>query len=106
MNIEEKPAPFTTDGCSGGMSWTYGILFNKDLPWHGACVEHDRAYWYGGTAAQRKAADVKLMHDVAENGYPTIGKLMYYAVRVGGHPLLPTPWRWGYGWAYPRKYTN
>jgi hypothetical protein len=28
------------------------------------------------------------------------------AVRVFGHPLLPLPWRWGYGWRWPRGYEN
>jgi hypothetical protein len=29
---------------------------------------------------------------------------MYYGVRVGGHPLLPFPWRRGYGWDWPYRY--
>ena len=29
---------------------------------------------------------------------------MLAGVRVGGTPYLPTPFRWGYGWPYPRFY--
>jgi len=30
--------------------------------------------------------------------------LMLAGVRVGGTPFLPTEFRWGYGWSYPRFY--
>jgi hypothetical protein len=34
-----------------------------------------------------------------------MSSLFYAAVRVGGTPWLPTPWRWGYGWdEWPRGY--
>lgn len=33
-----------------------GTLGNKDL-WEECCVEHDIAYWQGGTVAERLAAD-------------------------------------------------
>ena len=30
---------------------------------------------------------------------------MYAVVDIGGHPWLPTPWRWGYGWDdWPKNY--
>jgi hypothetical protein len=29
---------------------------------------------------------------------------MSVGVFVGGTPFLPTPFRWGYGWPYPRGY--
>jgi hypothetical protein len=29
---------------------------------------------------------------------------MFAGVRVGGSPYFPTPFRWGYGWSYPRGY--
>jgi hypothetical protein len=96
--------PFTTDGCSGGMSWIYKKIFRKPPPWEDDCVKHDRAYHAGGTRAERRKADIELMSDVAKRGYPNLAYAMYVAVRVGGHPLLPTPWRWGYGYDYPKAY--
>lgn len=102
MTNKTPPKPFATDGCSGGMSWFYAKLTGgKKLPWHGCCVEHDKAYWQGGgTGADRLLADAKLAKCVADNGYPIWGRLMFWGVHFGGHPWLPTPWRWGYGWPY------
>ena len=97
--------PFTTDGCSGGLSFAWRLLFGSVTPWEDCCIEHDRVYWRGGTAASRRAADRALLACVRKKGYPAVGILLWAAVRVGGHPLLPLPWRWGYGWKYPRPYT-
>jgi hypothetical protein len=96
--------PFTTDGCSGGMTWAWRKVVRSDPPWERACVEHDYAYWQGGSKRDRKLADKMLYLRVLNNGHALIGCLMYWAVRIGGHPLLPFPWRWGYGWKYPRGY--
>jgi hypothetical protein len=96
--------PFTTDGCSGGMTWLWDILFKKEPPWNDLCVKHDAAYWAGGTAKQRWDADTTLMIEVAQRGYPIWAMLMWVGVRLGGHPLLPLPWRWSYGFKYPRCY--
>ncbi|MFO1351085.1 MAG: hypothetical protein U1F68_10605 [Gammaproteobacteria bacterium] len=87
------PKPFTTDHCTWFPDGDYG----------GCCVEHDRIYWRGGSAEARKAADRALMDCVARGGRPWLAKLMYLGVRIGGHPWLPTSWRWGYGWHWPRS---
>ena len=95
---------FTTDGCSGGMSWCWRKLFNRNPPWERLCIDHDKDYWRGGTAEDRQWADAGLLIGIAPKGYPFIAILMWLAVRIGGHPLLPFPWRWGYGWRWPRWY--
>lgn len=92
--------PFATDGCS---VFPDGTLKYKDL-WLECCVAHDKAYWLGGTYEERQAADEGLRACVARVGEPEIAKLMLQGVRVGGSPYLPTRFRWGYGWAYPRGY--
>ena len=97
--------PFTTDGCSGGMSASWRLIFRRAPPWEGECVEHDRAYHAGGTRAERVEADRILAAAVTRLGYPIIAAAMFYAVRVGGHPWWPVPWRWGYGYPWPRRYT-
>lgn len=79
-------APFTTDGCSGGLSfgWQYAShrypefadLHGETPPWESCCVTHDRAYHAGGprdaTAEQsfsaRRAADEILRQCVRETG--------------------------------------
>jgi hypothetical protein len=96
--------PFTTDGCSGGMTTAWRLILRRDPPWNDLCVEHDKVYWRGGSAAERRAADRALREAIALRGYPVTAALMWAAVRIGGHPLLPLPWRWGYGWRWPRGY--
>ena len=88
---ELPPYRFTTDGCS---LW-------PDSDWRHCCVTHDMAYWCGGTAEQRAAADKALQQCLADADKPVIGSLMRVGTRLGGLSILPFPWRWGYGWPWP-----
>jgi hypothetical protein len=92
--------PFVSDGCS---AFPDGTLAQKEL-WLECCTVHDYAYWKGGTAQQRQIADLALRECVAMVGEEAIALLMLAGVRVGGTPLLPTKFRWGYGWSYPKSY--
>lgn len=92
--------PFTSDGCS---SFPDGTIEHNEL-WLHCCRAHDVDYWQGGTKAQRLASDQRLRACVTKVGQPTIAALMLVGVRVGGTPYLPTSYRWGYGWPYPRFY--
>ena len=94
--------PFTSDGCSVFPDGTYK---EKDL-WLACCVAHDYAYWQGGTYTERLAADKDLKQCVQEVGKPNIANIMLAGVRVGGSPLFPTSYRWGYGWPYPHWYKS
>lgn len=94
--------PFKSDGCS---SFPDGTISQGNL-WQKCCIEHDKAYWVGGTKEQRKNADEELRSCVAKVGEPEIAQLMLAGVRVGGTPYLPTSFRWGYGWPFPRGYTS
>jgi hypothetical protein len=96
----DELSPFTTDGCS---SFPDGTPKNKNL-WLTCCIKHDLAYWQGGTHQQRLDADLELEQCVAKAGEPEIAKLMLQGVRAGGAPMLPTPYRWGYGWPFGRGY--
>ena len=93
-------APFSSDGCS---AFPDGTLAQKTL-WLNCCAAHDLSYWQGGSYQQRLEADQELKNCVAQTGQPEIAKLMLAGVRVGGTPLFPTSFRWGYGWGYPRGY--
>lgn len=79
------PAPFTTDGCSGGLSagWTlvaagfpeFAARHDERPPWEACCVTHDRAYHAAGGArtaeaswGARLAADEALRACVLETG--------------------------------------
>lgn len=96
----ENIDPFTSDGCS---IFPDGTFKQKEL-WLSCCIANDYAYWQGGTYVERLAADKELKQCVSKVGEPTIAKLMLTGVRVGGTPYLPTSFRWGYGWPYPRWY--
>lgn len=91
---------FSTDGCS---HFPNGTHEHKEL-WLQCCTAHDLSYWQGGTYAQRLEADKQLRECVAQVGEPAIANLMLGGVRVGGTPILPTRFRWGYGWDYMRWY--
>lgn len=94
-----KLKPFTTDGCSGGVSWFWKTILKRVLPWENACVKHDKKYWRGGTKDMRKAADLVLFQEVTKSGYPNCAILMFVAVRLFG-----SPWRWGFGYEYGHGY--
>jgi len=82
------PHHFTTDGCS---MW-------PDGNWQGCCVRHDEDYWCGGDDSAREASDQAFRQCVTETDSPLMASVMYWGVRAGGAPMLPVPWRWGYGW--------
>ncbi|AWB67276.1 hypothetical protein C2869_12860 [Saccharobesus litoralis] len=92
--------PFTTDGCS---AFPDGTLKQNQL-WLTCCTAHDMAYWQGGSYQQRKDADYALQSCVENIGEQGVAFIMLAGVRVGGTPFLPTTFRWGYGWPYPRFY--
>lgn len=83
--VQQQPgstrAPFTSDGCSGGMSdgWEYLAdafpyfkeKFGDKPPWENCCVAHDRVYWQGETQngyEKRYQADLKLKACVIDTG--------------------------------------
>ncbi|MDA0725249.1 MAG: hypothetical protein O3A82_10090 [Verrucomicrobia bacterium] len=98
---ELQLAEFKSDGCS---LFVDGTFKDREL-WKGCCVEHDVAYWKGGTAEERKAADLKFRECIRNTtGDETLALLMHEAVRAGGGPYFPTWYRWGYGWPQGRGY--
>ncbi|WP_441004332.1 hypothetical protein [Pseudocolwellia agarivorans] len=92
--------PFTSDGCS---SFPNGTFQQKEL-WLACCEKHDFDYWKGGTYEERVISDNNLKQCVSKVGEPEVALLMLAGVRVGGTPYLPTSFRWGYGWSYPKGY--
>lgn len=93
-------APFTTDGCSGGLSATWKTLaqrvpefaasFGEEPQWEACCVTHDRAYHDAGPSAlpedsfrARLEADEALMACVRTVGEEDI------ATRLAASDLEP-----------------
>jgi hypothetical protein len=99
-SLADELKPFKSDGCS---SFPNGTLEQKEL-WLSCCQKHDFDYWKGGTYKERLDSDKALESCVSKVGEPEIALLMLAGVRVGGTPFLPTSFRWGYGWPYPRFY--
>ena len=90
--------PFTSDGCS--------LFPDRDRvsgeSWCGCCLEHDYAYWRGGSEAERDSAD-RALGDCVEKrtGDAYLAKAVYRGTQRGGAGGMPTWYRWGYGW--PRR---
>ncbi len=92
---------FSSDGCS---LFPDRSMINSD-DWCDCCLEHDIAYWQGGTKEQRLRADGELRDCVLKKtGNQTLAEAMYQGVRFGGSPYFYNWYRWGYGWSYKRKY--
>lgn len=87
---QTMPENFKSDGCS----WF------PDGNYRDCCVQHDLAYFKGGSWTKRWQADKKLFQCVAAKRgfqYKILAPLMWSGVRVGGVHWLPTPFRWGFG---------
>jgi hypothetical protein len=77
---------FTTDGCT----------LSPDGNWFDCCLEHDFAYWKGGTSEERKAADKKLRECMRAKGYYVLPWVYYYGVRLFGSHFFKSGPMWGY----------
>ncbi|MEO0510886.1 MAG: hypothetical protein AAF065_13620 [Verrucomicrobiota bacterium] len=103
FKVSGELSDFTSDGCS---LFPDGSLINSD-DWCVCCMEHDIAYWKGGTEVERLAADEALRDCVLEStGDANLAEAMYLGVRMGGSPYFKNWYRWGYGWSYERKYQS
>ncbi len=84
------PADFTSDGCTHFPDGNY----------LDCCVEHDRAYFVGGSWTQRWRADKKLYQCVAAKDKfynKSVAVIMWLGVRAFGVPWLKTKASWGFG---------
>jgi hypothetical protein len=89
--------PFVTDGCSRF----------PDTEWNtSCCVEHDILYWCGGDASARREADAEFGRCVSQEKGAFVGWMMETGVRIGGHPIFPSSYRWGYGHSYRLTYPS
>lgn len=94
---------FRSDGCS---LFPDGTPLRQDL-WCECCIAHDVAYWQGGSRRQKETADLALRECVARTtGNEVLAATMYYGVVLGGSPVFPTWYRWGYGWRYGRGFRS
>jgi len=66
------------------------------------CLAHDWEYWKGGTRQDRAKADRAFRECVKKTKHGWLAWSRWFGVRIGGLGVLPTPFRWGYGWKWPR----
>jgi hypothetical protein len=92
--------PFTTDECSGGPEGTA----DEPYKWCLCCVDHDIFYWKGGTRVERRTADTTFRACVKATGATKFANQAYHVIRIFGSAWFPYPWRWGYGWRFPKGY--
>lgn len=95
--------PFTSDGCS--LSPDSAFSLSDSAQWVHCCYDHDRAYWLGGSLAEKELADLRLQQCISETGFQRIAKIYQWAVNRLGGPDSPSSFRWGYGWTSNRKYS-
>ena len=95
--------PFESDGCS---LFPDGSLLTQNV-WCECCVQHDIAYWQGGAELKKIQADKALKKCIQEKtGNDLLAEAMYQGVKLGGHPIFPNWYRWGYGWPYGRAFQS
>lgn len=101
---------FTTDGCSGYMTWLWLKVFGHVPPWNGVCVMHDAFYYFGGGKMMiagkvwpqwsipftRRDADAYLFREIKRRGFTSWAWLCWLGTRAGGSQYLPFSWRWRY----------
>lgn len=98
---------FVSDGCSLSPNSFFKVNFAQ------CCLEHDLAYWLGGTKEQKNLADSqfkmclqnKLNNDYSGKVPMRVSETYFLGVQVGGVPYLPNSFRWGYGWNVIRTAT-
>ncbi len=105
--VQNVLAPFTTDGCSmigdGATKEVDGV--KTEISWQHCCVEHDIAYWKGGTSEQRETADKKMRQCLRETGMSSEKATAFYlGVRFAQGFLTHSIFRWGNGWKYVRGF--
>jgi hypothetical protein len=90
------PKPFKYDGCT----FFPDSFLESDFTL--ACLNHDIAYWHGGTQEERAVVDQKLKAAIYESGF--FGKMVtypvYFSVRLFGDSFLTKAVSadWGFGW--------
>lgn len=98
--MEDLPPwkPEMCDGCS--VPWLFRLLIPRETTAERlSCCQHDQAYYYGGTVADRLQADLRLYQGLLDAGMPpSRADAYYWAVRWFGGPywgLGEKRWSWG-----------
>lgn len=85
---------FKTDYCT---FFPEGTPSKPDV-WKDCCLQHDLAYWTGGSKSKQDLADLELKKCVTKSSSPFFGNLMYRGVRIGHYSPIKNEGYWGNGW--------
>lgn len=80
-----------SDGCSAGISKAWRFWLKKPPPFEHCCVEHDKAYWRGGTSSQRAKAD-RALYSCVKDYNAAWAAIILIGVKGGGQPFFPFDW--------------
>jgi len=100
-SVINKLVPFTADGCP---TFPYSIEYPNQDKWALCCIQHNVAYWKGGSSDDRQDADKQLRACIIEQGDANAAGLVYVGVRQRDMDLITLTRRWGYGWKINRGY--
>ena len=96
-----KLDPFTNAGCA----FFPTVSFSTETDVSRCCLEHDMAYWHGGTEDERWAVDEAFREClISITGSEKLAEMIVDAARLGGTSHFPSWYGWGYGWRPPRGY--
>lgn len=98
IKLQNRLQPFFSDGCPHILG---ALSYPKEDQWKLCCIEHDKAYWKGGSLEERQKADSDLHACITERGSPDAARLIHYSVRSAQKNPQSLPW--GYGWILPRS---
>lgn len=86
--------PNSSDGCSL-LSVVWQWLRGNQVPFRQCCIDHDQAFWYGGSKEVHREADRKFRECIKQSGYPVTAWILWAIVRIFGSPCSPFPqFRW------------
>ena len=81
-----------SDGC------TLAPWLSANPKYRELCVIHDRAYYYGGSEADKLLADEALRDGLIAHGMDREqAAIVFWAVQRGGVPQARLPWSWAFG---------
>ena len=85
-----------SDGCS--VPWWIKWVFPDSEETCQCCIQHDKAYYYGGSREDRRKADLACFKCWLDTMHPARAFARWVAIRLGGHPMLKQKGvSWGFG---------
>jgi hypothetical protein len=94
------PKQFKFDGCTLVPESIFGYYDITRF-----CLEHDFAYWSGGTENDRLLSDIALRNGIASHGgwFWVESRILYYVLRITGDSYLAklVGRNWGHGYNQP-----